>query len=156
MRTTTSAWRTALTLAALIGLAGCGSSGHDSAAGRSASGSPTQSSATQASPPASARTSDASSLSPAQLKSQAADAADVCAAWHDFYRYMTADPVAYHLASQSMLTMSVHSLGISEGNAQFPTLRDDVEELLEASAANPLEPINPDTPGVAGLQRECR
>jgi len=133
-------------LAVLVALAGCGGSGHRAAAGRSSGSSPS---------PVGATSSDAPSLSPAELQSQASAAAEVCAAWHDYYRYMTADPVAYNVATQSMLTMSGNSLGISDGNPQFPTMRADVEKLMAAAVANPLQPINSSTPGVAGLQRQC-
>jgi hypothetical protein len=153
--------RVVLMLAVLVGLAGCGSSAHrtpaassPTAAAASTASSPTAAAASTANSPIPA-SSEAPSLSPAELKDQASAAASVCAAWHDYYRYMTAQPAAINLAVQSMLTMSGNSLAVSAGNPQFPTLQDDVYQLMAASAANPLRPLNSDMPGVAGLQRQC-
>jgi hypothetical protein len=137
-------------LTVLIGLAGCGSRGHRTPAASS----PTPADGSTANSPIPA-SSEAPSLTPAELKNQASAASAVCAAWHDYYRYMTSDPVAYNLATQSMMTMSGNSLNVSAGNPQFPTMQDDVYKLLSAAAANPLQPINSDTPGVDGLQRQC-
>jgi hypothetical protein len=100
-------------------------------------------------------TADPPSLSPARLKSEAAAAADVCAAFHNYYEFMTADPPGHNLGVQAMSTMSMESLGVSVGNPQFPTMQDDVYRLLEFAAAHPIQRIDDSTPGVAGLRRQC-